>query len=512
MIKLFLFLLVFFICPALLLADKQKNILIIHSYSQEYLWTKNQHEGFVQHLRHNFNEPLTISTEYLDTKRVTFTLEYQKKFIEYINMKYRELSPNLIYVTDDNAINFVLQNRNTLLFNAPVVFSGINNLDLEKRLDTNHFTGVYEIKDVQENINLLKIFSPQTKEIYFLGDETETYNAIEQDIKNKQVHFPNMKFHFIHAKKFTQVLSELQNLPNRSVVLLTTIGGFETDDRVNQTLQSSIDQLSNIKNIILMSMEDAYIQNKVIGGFVTDGKKQGDLAAKKARKILQNVPVENIQSTFSDANTYMFDRKALLEAQIFLPETIKKKSKILNEEASFYLRYEKAILNTFFIGLLLMLVFMALIYFISREKKQELLLNQRNLLKAQKVLRMNQRIIENIQKITHSIYWELDIETSKIFLVNTTNINLPLQNEKKISYDDFFNYLIYPSDFYLIKESMKETISSLKSATLEHRILLSDGSSVNVLNSFEYSERDNNMKMIIGIMKLVDAEKNDVNK
>ncbi|MBU4111030.1 hypothetical protein KJ988_08530, partial [bacterium] len=109
-------------------------------------------------------------------------------------------------------------------------------------------------------------------------------------------------------------------------------------------------------------------------------------------------------------------------------------------------------------------------------------------------------------------YWELDIETSKIFLVNTTNINLPLQNEKKISYDDFFNYLIYPSDFYLIKESMKETISSLKSATLEHRILLSDGSSVNVLNSFEYSERDNNMKMIIGIMKLVDAEKNDVNK
>jgi ABC-type uncharacterized transport system substrate-binding protein len=506
-IKLFLFLLVLFTYPTLLLADKQKNILIIHSYSQEYTWTKNQHEGFVQYLRQNFNEPLEISTEYLDTKRVTFTLEYQKKFIEYINMKYRESSPDLIYVTDDNAINFVLQNRDTLFFNSPIVFSGINNLDLEKRLDANNFTGVYEIKDVLENINLLKMFSPQTQEIYFLGDATETYHAIEQNIKSKQVNFPNIKFHFIYAKKFTQVQAELQNLPNRSVVLLTTIGGFETDEGVNQTLQSSIDQLSNIKNIILMSMEDAYIQNKVIGGFVTDGKKQGNLAAKKACQILQNVPVQNILSTFSDANTYMFDRKALLKTQIFLPETIKQKSKILNEEASFFIRYEKAILNAFFISLIFILIFMALIYFISREKKQELLLNQRNLLKIQKALRMNQHIIENIQKITHSIYWELDLETSKIFLVNTSNINLPLQNEKKISYDDFFNYLIYPSDFYLIKETIKETIISSKSATLEHKILLNDGSSVNVLNSFAYSETGNNMKMIVGIMKLVDAER-----
>jgi ABC-type uncharacterized transport system substrate-binding protein len=506
MLKLFLFLLVFFIFPTLSFAEKQNNILIIHSYSQEYAWTKNQHEGFVQSLRQNFNEPLEISTEYLDTKRVAFSQEYQRKFLEYINMKYGGCSPDLVYVTDDNAINFILQHKNALFFNAPVVFSGVNNLDLQNNLDAQRFTGVYEIKDVEENIKVLKIFSPQSKDIYFLGDATETYHAIEQNIKAKQANFPHMKFHFIHAKKFSEVQNELQKLPNRSFVLLTTIGGFEMDSGVNQTLQYSIDELSKIQNIILMSMEDAYIQNKVIGGFVTHGKKQGELAAHKALKILQNIPLKNIKSTLKDANTYMFDRKALLEAQIYLPETIKKNSIILNEELSFYIRYEKLILNTFFVTLVFLLVFMVVIYFISREKKMELIQSQRNLLKAQKELRLVQKIVENIQKITYSIYWELDIENSQVFILNTTEISLGLQSEKNISYDDFFNYLIYPSDFYLLKEAIKETISSSKNATLKHKILLNDSSSVDVLNSFEYKETSAHVKKVIGLMQFVDVK------
>lgn len=262
----FFFLLTFFIYTTLVAANEQKNILIIHSYSQEYTWTKNQHKGFVEYLQNNLKNPIEISTEYLDTKRVAFGEEYQTKFIEYINMKYKGCSPDLVYVTDDNALNFILENLNILFFKAPVVFSGINNLDLQTHLDVKRFTGVYEIKDVEQNIKIIKTFSPQTKEIYFLGDATETYRVIEEEIKSKRANFPNMQFHFIHAKKFSEVQSSLQDLPNRSFVLLTTIGGFEMDNGVTQTLQYSIQRLSEINNIIIMSMEDAYIQNRVIVG------------------------------------------------------------------------------------------------------------------------------------------------------------------------------------------------------------------------------------------------------
>lgn len=499
--KLFLFLLVFFIYSTTLFAYEQKNILIIHSYSQEYLWTKNQHEGFVRYLKENVKIPLEISTEHLDTKRVKFNKEYQSKFVEYINMKYQDFSPDAIYVTDDNALNFMLNNKDRLFFNAPVVFSGINNLNLQKNLDMKNFKGVYEIKNIEENIKVLRTFSPQTKEIYFLGDTTETYDAIEQEIQSKQTKFPNMKFHFIHAKKFSEVSSQLQQLPQRSFILLTTIGGFEMDNGVTQTIQFTLEQLSAIKNIIIMSMEDAYIQNNVIGGYVTNGFNQGNLAAQKAEKILQNVPIQNIQSTLKGANTYVFDRKALLEAQLFLPDFIKKESIILNEEISFYIRHEKAILNTFFIILIFILLLMTLIYFISRERKEELLQNRNTLKELKKVLQMEQAVVENIQKLTHTIYWELDIESSNVFLINTSDIYLPLQSQQNISYDDFFNYLIFPSDFYTLKKAIKETVDSLKGRTIAHKILLHDSSFIGVLNTFEYRETNNQAKKIIGLIK-----------
>jgi ABC-type uncharacterized transport system substrate-binding protein len=487
-----------------LFANEQKNVLIIHSYSQEYTWTKNQHEGFIRHLQKNLKEPLEISTEHLDTKRVEFNEEYQRKFIEYINMKYKDSSPAVIYVTDDNALNFMLKNQNTLSFNAPVVFSGINNLELKKHLNPKRFTGVYEIKDVEQNIQLIKTFSPQTKEIYFVGDATETYFAIEQEIKSKQENFPNIRFHFIHAKKFSEVHVQLQKLPARSFVLLTTIGGFEMDDGVNQTLQYSINALSKIDNIILMSMEDAYIQNKVIGGYVTNGIKQGELAAQKVQSILQNIPVHEIKSTFSDANTYMFNREALLEAQIYLPEHIKHESIILNEEMSFYIRHESTILNSFFLILIFTLAFLSLIYFISREKKQELLQSKNTLLELQKKLQRNHAIVENIQQLTHAIYWELDIETSQILLINNTNIELALQSQTTSSYDDFINYFIYPKDFHIFKKALSETKASLKGATIEHSILLRDSSSISVINSFECHSINNQAKKIAGLMQLLD--------
>jgi len=501
--KSFLFLLVFFIYFAPLSAKTQSNILIIHSYSQEYSWTKKQHESFVGFIHQNFKAPLEISTEYLDTKRVAFTPKYREKFREYLQMKYAGCSPDLIYVTDDNALNFVRESNNALFFGVPVVFSGINNLDLQTQLDSSRYTGVYEIKEIQENIKLLKNFSPQTKDVYFLGDATETYHAIEQDVKNQQKDFPTMKFHFINNEQFDTIKSELQSLPPRSFVLLTTIGGFKTQDAISQTLQNTIDQLSSLENIIIMSMEDAYIQNRVIGGYVTDGKKQGSLAAQKALQILHHVPVKNIQASTTQANTYIFSRKALLETQLYLPDTISKNSIILNEDVSFYIRYQEEIQDVFFILLILSFTFAILIYLISREKKQALLDTQKNLLQLQKKFEKTDAILQNIEKLSNAIYWEFEIENSRFFVINATDLELGFMKEASLSYDDFFDDFIHPNNFYLLKESIKTAIEENAKIEIKHSILLKDSSSIMIRNAFHATQTSDGVKKIIGLIKRI---------
>ncbi|MDD2789935.1 MAG: ABC transporter substrate binding protein [Sulfurimonas sp.] len=499
--KSFLFLLVFFICLFPLRADEQSNILIIHSYSQEYSWTKKQHESFVHFIQENFKAPLEISTEYLDTKRIAFTPQYGANFREYLQMKYAHSSPDLIYVTDDNALNFIRYSEIPLFLNVPVVFSGINDLDLQAQLDVRRYTGVYEIKKIEKNIKLLKNFSPQTKDIYFLGDATETYHAIEQDVKKQEKNFPTMNFHYIHNELFDTVESSLQALPPRSFVLLTTIGGFKTQDGVSQTLQNSIDKLSELNNIIIMSMEDAYIQGKVIGGYATDGKKQGVLAAKKALQILHNVPLENIASSTKEANTYIFSRKALLDVQLYLPDEVSKNAIILHENISFYIRYQDEIQNALFILLILALTFATLIYLISREKKQELIDTQRNLSQLQKKFEKTDTILHNIEKLSQIIYWEYDIKNSKVLVINATEMQLKLAEKATLSYDDFFNELIHPKNYHLLKENIQNAIEHKSNIEMEHNILLYDSSSTAIINSFKYSPSSNGNIKIIGLIK-----------
>ncbi|MEW8562101.1 MAG: hypothetical protein AB2541_08345, partial [Candidatus Thiodiazotropha sp.] len=87
-------------------ADPNTRILIIHSYSQEYPWTRGEHMGFVAALREGHSGEVVIETEYLDTKRISLTPEYISTFTDYLKVKYREFKPTAIYVTDDNALGF----------------------------------------------------------------------------------------------------------------------------------------------------------------------------------------------------------------------------------------------------------------------------------------------------------------------------------------------------------------------------------------------------------------------
>ncbi|MDD2356371.1 MAG: hypothetical protein PHX13_00500 [Thiovulaceae bacterium] len=150
-------------------ATEKVNVFILHSYSQEYEWTKKQHNSFVSTLNKS-DKNFTFYTEYLDTKRVKLTQEYKNNFLNYLHMKYTNASPDLIYVTNDDALTFVYENYNQIFLekeDIPVFFSGINNLNMNTILDKKHYTGVYEIQDIEPNIDLIKQFSPQTRDIYF---------------------------------------------------------------------------------------------------------------------------------------------------------------------------------------------------------------------------------------------------------------------------------------------------------------------------------------------------------
>ncbi|OOZ38439.1 hypothetical protein BOW53_15600 [Solemya pervernicosa gill symbiont] len=95
------------------------SIFILHSYSQEYNWTKRQHAGFIKAFESQSNQEPTYATEYLDTKRQHYSEGYADEILRHLSQKYENYRPDLIYVTDDNALSFARNHLPKLFPNTP---------------------------------------------------------------------------------------------------------------------------------------------------------------------------------------------------------------------------------------------------------------------------------------------------------------------------------------------------------------------------------------------------------
>lgn len=356
---------------AALHVDRKKRILILHSYSQEYEWTKRQNDSFVSELKDKLPVPLEMSVEYLDTKRLEFSEEYQKFFLTYLETKYKNYLPDAVYVTDDNALKFFLNPENQLFRHSPVFFSGVNDLSLAKTIDPLRYTGVYETKDIVQNIELIRQFSPQTRDIWILGDDSTTYKSIEADIRKHLVNYPKYTFHIIASAHIHDIIAKLPNR-RKSFVLLTTIGGWNDEDGHNLTLKESIEHLTQNPNLIVCSMEDAYVSGGVIGGFVTSGMSQGKHAADLVVRYLSGEPLESIRSVVKSPNIYMFDHQALKDKRLILSEYIVHDAVILHKEKSFFERYYEMMLDAMFITFVLFFVFIVAVIFIIVQKNNQI--------------------------------------------------------------------------------------------------------------------------------------------
>lgn len=482
----------------------QKRVFILHSYSQEYPWTKSQHKSFVSKLEDTFSSSVTFSTEYLDTKRVDFNYEYEQLILNYLQNKYKEYQPDVIYVTDDDALIFFLHHHTELFPKVPVVFSGVNDLKLIGTLYPDKFTGVFETKEILPNIDLIQQFSPQTRDIWIVGDGSTTYKSIEADIREKTNYLTKYNFHYVSSENISDILDKLPDT-HKSFVILTTIGKWRDGSGNNLSPKKSIDTLLNRRNLVLCSMEDAYMVGGVIGGFMTSGTEQGRNAAVLAGRYLKGEPFNQIRSITKSPNIYMFDRRAVLQSRIVLSEYVARNATILYPEKSFFDRYQPILLNTLFVLFVALLIFIVFSFFLFLEKNRQ---------------------IEALNSDFDNLLLEKN-RLNELFLIAEDNLNIGCWqwkiNEDTITYSegfrkifgidvneeiDFENFMlsVYPAHKTLVQSMIKEVLDTHSDRTFHHKIVCKNGNILPLIHSITPFRNDEGAtETLVGMVQKSDA-------
>jgi len=495
------------------LSASQFKIFILHSYSQEYPWTKSQHNGFINTYTKNAKQPALISTEYLDTKRIAYTLEYINSFASYLNDKYTGYKPDLIYVTDDNATQFALNRLKTLFPSTAVIFSGVNNFSIQDQIDKNKVTGVFEKKEILPNLKLLTFIDDNIKEIIVLGDNSNTDKAIKSEIAKQLTLHPEIKANYIQDNQIEKITSTLNTL-NEKYLFLTTIGSMVDKNGQHQTLDQSIDKISSAGDFIIISMEDSYLLKGVLGGYVTSGKQQGSSAAEMALKYQQGKSISDLPALLTSPNEYIFDYKKLIKNNIKLPDKILSTASIINKPPGFYERNRDLVISIIIALTALVILLMAIFIVLISIKNKQIKITSRDIKQQSIKLKQIKDTLTTAQGLAGLANWEWNQESNKTTwsdelyrILGETPQNLEASFEAIIDH-------IPESERHKIKRAIYESIDSLKPYELEHQIIRNDGTIryVRQVGEIHIDPEDQSALLVGTLLDITQIKQNEVSE
>jgi len=486
------------VMPSIAYSQPNDQIFILHSYSQEYPWTREQHNAFTSHYLSEANKSILFSVEYLDSKRTSYNKDYADFYADYLKKKYINYRPKFIYVTDDNALNFAIDHLSQIFPETSVIFSGVNDYKHLVSLDFNQFTGVFEKKEISPNIELLDSIDSNIREILVVGDDSNTFKHIKQEIQQQLKKQSDISAHYIASNKIEVLVKELHNY-NQKYLFLTTIGAITNESGNRLSLKETIKLISSAGDFIIVSMEDAYLFEGVLGGYVTSAKQQGKIAAMLALAYANGEEVIKLKPITQSPNEYIFDYVEIQRNLINLPSKILNQATILNRPNSFYERNQKLIVAFIIILTILLLLSMAIFLNILSRKNKKIQSTSEEIQRQSIALEESSNSLKSAQKIAQLGIWECDfINNSCSWSDEMFRILGEKPKSIKVDYQLLLSY-VHDEDKDTFQEKLDEALHEGKSYDFEHRIVQKNETIKHVRQTGRvYSDEHSIARRIIG--------------
>jgi diguanylate cyclase (GGDEF)-like protein/PAS domain S-box-containing protein len=291
--------------------------LVVHSNHAGFAWTEDQQKGFFDALEGSSSvEHVDFRVEYLDARNKSGDPAYGEKFYAYLQYKYStgagRFSPDLIYATDDDAVEFLQRYAELLFPKAPIVFSGLNNLELDNRLDHSRFYGVFKLNDVAGTISLALRLEPSLKTVYFIGDDSSSSHSLRAYVEKETARFfPQVKVAF-YDNSWLEKLKAFLVKSQPKLWVVTSLGGVLDAQGERVSVRDALVSLNAAGDSKILAMKDIYLTSGVLGGAVNRGREQGLQAGYLVRERFFSETLDGADSMLeSVASPYLFDEAQL---------------------------------------------------------------------------------------------------------------------------------------------------------------------------------------------------------
>ena len=262
---------------------KPRRVLVVSSYHAGFEWS----DEILSAIRRDLvasGLPVELSVEYLDAKRGSLEA-IEPLVVELMAAKYGHSRFDAMICEDNAALELMLEYRDELFPDVPIVFCGVNGFSPELVSGQESVTGVVEDVNVRGTVELAMQLLPSTNTMAVISDTTGTSRLNLQRVRTEAGELGVELIELAELDRAT-LRARLRELPPNTALLYLDF--YRTPAGEQLTLDEGLHEvMSSRPDLQVFSLWEDKIHRGVLGGVVTTAAGQGEHAATKVIRILE---------------------------------------------------------------------------------------------------------------------------------------------------------------------------------------------------------------------------------
>ena len=232
-------------------------------------------------------------TEYLDSERFAAD-EASQALSDYLHRKYRARRIDLVIAMSDPVRRFVLDHREQLFPDAPIVTAGASVPDETTRTTGAGLTGITIGTAYAETLNLVLKLHPSTHDVFVVAKSPDAH-TIETVKAALNGVFPGVRLTYLVEDTVSALLARVKAARPGSVILYIWHSQNEPGQLVYPDQVARL--VARASSVPVYGTSDLYMGSGIIGGTVRGTRETGIRVGEMALSILagaraQDVPIE----------------------------------------------------------------------------------------------------------------------------------------------------------------------------------------------------------------------------